>query len=138
MPIAEQSVYAALRQVYDPELLVNIVDLGLIYEVEVTEDVAEEAVSEGMVLGGERADVGVAENDEREAAEDEHASECHDECRYADVGDPEALPHSDERTDDGEVSWQLARDIVDAAPVRGTQEPQRHARKCAGEDVRSW
>jgi len=37
MPIAEESVFAALRQVYDPELLVNIVDLGLIYEVDVTE-----------------------------------------------------------------------------------------------------
>jgi hypothetical protein len=30
MPIAEDSVYAALRQVHDPELLVNIVDLGLV------------------------------------------------------------------------------------------------------------
>ncbi len=37
MPIAEESVLAALRQVYDPELLVNIVDLGLVYEVQVTE-----------------------------------------------------------------------------------------------------
>jgi len=37
MPIAEQSVLASLRQVYDPELLVNIVDLGLVYEVQVTE-----------------------------------------------------------------------------------------------------
>ena len=37
MPIAEESVYAALRQVQDPELLVNIVDLGLVYEVHVTE-----------------------------------------------------------------------------------------------------
>jgi metal-sulfur cluster biosynthetic enzyme len=37
MPIAEPSVYAALRQVHDPELGINIVDLGLIYEVTVTE-----------------------------------------------------------------------------------------------------
>ena len=37
MPIAEESIYAALRQVQDPELLVNIVDLGLVYEVEATE-----------------------------------------------------------------------------------------------------
>lgn len=36
MPIAEESVLASLRQVYDPELLVNIVDLGLVYEVRVT------------------------------------------------------------------------------------------------------
>jgi metal-sulfur cluster biosynthetic enzyme len=37
MPIAEESVYAALRQVQDPELMVNIVDLGLVYEVRVSE-----------------------------------------------------------------------------------------------------
>lgn len=38
MPLTEDSVYAALRQVQDPELFVNIVDLGLIYEVRVTEE----------------------------------------------------------------------------------------------------
>lgn len=34
MPTAED-VYSELRQVYDPEIPVNIVDLGLIYEVDV-------------------------------------------------------------------------------------------------------
>jgi metal-sulfur cluster biosynthetic enzyme len=37
MPIVEDTVYAALRQVNDPELLVNIVDLGLIYEIKLSE-----------------------------------------------------------------------------------------------------
>jgi len=37
MPIAEESVFAALRQVHDPELYVNIVDLGLVYEIQVKE-----------------------------------------------------------------------------------------------------
>ncbi len=37
MPITEDTIYEALRQVQDPELLVNIVDLGLVYEVRVTE-----------------------------------------------------------------------------------------------------
>ena len=37
MIITEDSVHAALRQVEDPELFINIVDLGLIYEVVVTE-----------------------------------------------------------------------------------------------------
>lgn len=45
--IAEESVYAALRQVQDPELLVNIVDLGLVYEVQVSE--AEEGRSRILV-----------------------------------------------------------------------------------------
>ena len=34
MPTSED-VYAELRQVYDPEIPVNIVDLGLIYDVKV-------------------------------------------------------------------------------------------------------
>ena len=37
MPIAEESILAALRQVRDPELMVNIVDLGLIYGIGVDE-----------------------------------------------------------------------------------------------------
>jgi metal-sulfur cluster biosynthetic enzyme len=37
MPIAEESILAALRQVRDPELMVNIVDLGLIYGIVVDE-----------------------------------------------------------------------------------------------------
>lgn len=37
MPIAEESILAALRQVRDPELMVNVVDLGLVYGVGVDE-----------------------------------------------------------------------------------------------------
>jgi metal-sulfur cluster biosynthetic enzyme len=37
MPVAEDSVREALKNVIDPELFVNIVDLGLIYEIKVDE-----------------------------------------------------------------------------------------------------
>lgn len=37
MPIAEDTVREALKAVVDPELFVNIVDLGLIYEVKIEE-----------------------------------------------------------------------------------------------------
>ncbi|MCH2114749.1 MAG: metal-sulfur cluster assembly factor [Pirellulales bacterium] len=37
MPIAEDTVREALKQVIDPELFVNIVDLGLIYEIKIAE-----------------------------------------------------------------------------------------------------
>lgn len=37
MAIHESTVYAALRQVHDPELGINVVDLGLVYEVAVKE-----------------------------------------------------------------------------------------------------
>jgi metal-sulfur cluster biosynthetic enzyme len=37
MAIAEDTVREALKQVIDPELFVNVVDLGLIYEVKISE-----------------------------------------------------------------------------------------------------
>ena len=38
MILAEDSVREALKQVIDPELFVNIVDLGLIYNVKIAEN----------------------------------------------------------------------------------------------------
>jgi metal-sulfur cluster biosynthetic enzyme len=35
MPILEEHVREALKQVIDPELFVNVVDLGLIYDVKI-------------------------------------------------------------------------------------------------------
>lgn len=35
MPLSKQGVIAALKDCYDPEIPVNIVDLGLIYEVNI-------------------------------------------------------------------------------------------------------
>ena len=37
-PVDEQDIWAVLRTCYDPEIPVNIVDLGLIYDVHVVED----------------------------------------------------------------------------------------------------
>jgi metal-sulfur cluster biosynthetic enzyme len=37
MPLSEDTVREALKQVIDPELFVNIVDLGLIYEIKIAE-----------------------------------------------------------------------------------------------------
>lgn len=38
MSLTEQDIRNALRDVYDPELPVNIVDLGLVYRIEVEPD----------------------------------------------------------------------------------------------------
>jgi metal-sulfur cluster biosynthetic enzyme len=37
MPVAEDKIREALKQVIDPELFVNVVDLGLIYEIRIEE-----------------------------------------------------------------------------------------------------
>ncbi len=34
----ESKVYEALRQVFDPEIPINIVELGLVYDVRITEE----------------------------------------------------------------------------------------------------
>jgi metal-sulfur cluster biosynthetic enzyme len=35
MPVTEEAVYAVLKDCYDPEIPVNIVDLGLVYGVDI-------------------------------------------------------------------------------------------------------
>ena len=58
MPIAEESVFAALRQVFDPELYINIVDLGLVYEVLVTETDGKSDVHVKMTMTSPACPVG--------------------------------------------------------------------------------
>lgn len=58
MPIAEQSVFSALRQVLDPELYVNIVDLGLIYEVQVAEGDGKSDIHVKMTMTSPACPVG--------------------------------------------------------------------------------
>ncbi len=48
MPIQEESVYSALKQVRDPELMVNVVDLGLIYGIALEE--AGEKTNLGVMM----------------------------------------------------------------------------------------
>lgn len=43
MPIVEDKVREALKNVIDPELFVNIVDLGLVYEIKIDESSADKA-----------------------------------------------------------------------------------------------
>jgi metal-sulfur cluster biosynthetic enzyme len=36
--VREEQIYSALRECYDPEIPVNLVDLGLIYDVKIIDD----------------------------------------------------------------------------------------------------
>lgn len=48
--IAEDKVREALKQVIDPELFVNIVDLGLIYQIDVDENEGKSNVKVEMTM----------------------------------------------------------------------------------------
>src|SRR5207244_3587158 len=52
----QEQVYAALREVYDPEIPVNVVDLGLVYDVKIIDDwvgVKMTLTTPGCGMGGE-------------------------------------------------------------------------------------
>lgn len=54
--ITEQQIYTALREVYDPEIPVSVVDLGLIYDVKIIDDwvgVKMTLTTPGCGMGGE-------------------------------------------------------------------------------------
>ncbi|MBI3301830.1 MAG: DUF59 domain-containing protein [Deltaproteobacteria bacterium] len=55
VPLSEELVYTALRNCHDPEIPVNIVDLGLIYDVRITDarvDVKMTLTTQGCGMGG--------------------------------------------------------------------------------------
>jgi metal-sulfur cluster biosynthetic enzyme len=49
MPVSEDAVREALKQVIDPELFVNVIDLGLIYVVTVEEYDSEDGAKKDRV-----------------------------------------------------------------------------------------
>lgn len=75
MPLSTEDVYDALKDVYDPEIPVNVVDLGLIYNVEVEDgDVHVEMTltAQGCGMGpyiAQQAEWRVAEIDDVEDVE---------------------------------------------------------------------
>jgi len=50
MAIAEDSIREALKQVIDPELFVNVVDLGLIYTIDIQEVDGKSNISIEMTM----------------------------------------------------------------------------------------
>lgn len=50
MPVSEDAIREALKQVVDPELFVNVIDLGLVYAVRVEEVEGKSNVAIDMTL----------------------------------------------------------------------------------------
>jgi len=51
MALTQDAVFEKLKNVIDPELFVNIVDLGLIYEIQFVDSVASEGTAEEIADG---------------------------------------------------------------------------------------
>lgn len=54
--VSEESVYEAIKEIIDPEIGINIVDMGLIYEVDIddtTVDITMTLTSPGCPAGGQ-------------------------------------------------------------------------------------
>ncbi len=54
--VTEESVFEAIKEIIDPEIGINIVDMGLIYEVEIdntTVDITMTLTSPGCPAGGQ-------------------------------------------------------------------------------------
>jgi metal-sulfur cluster biosynthetic enzyme len=56
MPVTEQDVLSALKSCYDPEIPVNIVDLGLIYKIDFAPAGTEDPASGGPDFDGRDKD----------------------------------------------------------------------------------
>ena len=63
-------------------------------------DLGQEAVPDLLEVLGQAADGRALEDDQRQAAEEQHARQRHDERRDADVRHPEAVPGADHRPED--------------------------------------
>jgi metal-sulfur cluster biosynthetic enzyme len=82
MAVSKEKVIEALREVYDPEIPVNVFDLGLVYDIKVSEDnkvfVEMTLTAPGCGMGpyiAQQAEWRIAEVDEVEDVEVEIVTE---------------------------------------------------------------
>jgi len=50
VPVTQQDVLTALKDCYDPEIPVNVVDLGLIYEIRIEPDPAQPQLRQNITV----------------------------------------------------------------------------------------
>ncbi|MFL5656205.1 MAG: metal-sulfur cluster assembly factor [Ktedonobacteraceae bacterium] len=97
--INEQEVMDALRECYDPEIPVNIVDLGLIYNVDINDDTGQVEVKMTLTAMGCPMAGEVISEVEMRVGEVENVKSCKVEMTF----DPPWSP--DKMTED--AKWEL-------------------------------
>lgn len=95
----EDQVWEALRQCFDPEIPINIVDLGLIYDMDVTEDGGGSKVAVKMTLTAQGCGMGpVIAEDARSRIESlEGVSEATVEIVWDPVWNPQMISEEGRR-----------------------------------------
>jgi len=94
--VTRDDVLEALKDVYDPEIPVNVVDLGLVYDV----DVIENDVSIQMTLTFAGCGMGpyIAQQAEWRIAEIEHVEDVNVEMVYEPPWTPEMITEDGKKT----------------------------------------
>ena len=87
--VTQEEVFEALKTVYDPEIPVNVLDLGLIYDIQVNED----QVYVKMTLTAPGCGMGpyIAQNAERRIAEIEGVGEIEVDMEFDPPWNPEMI-----------------------------------------------
>lgn len=88
-------VYAELRQVFDPEIPVNIVDLGLIYDVQV--DGAQCSIKMTLTSQGCPEARSIPEVVKRRVSEIEGLSSCHVDIVWEPMWTPQRISQNGRR-----------------------------------------
>ncbi len=93
--VTREQVYEALKDVYDPEIPVNVVDLGLIYDV----DVEENEVFVEMTLTAQGCGMGpyIAQQAEWRIAEIEHVEDVEVDLVFDPPWNPEMITEDGKR-----------------------------------------
>jgi len=122
MAVTEELVLEELKKVIDPELFVNIVDLGLIYKVDFTDATAESTES------GESTESTKTESTETESTETESTETESTETESTETGVPadpaqtetiesaEATPESDSATVNVKIDMTMTSPMCPAGP----------------------
>jgi metal-sulfur cluster biosynthetic enzyme len=117
MAVTEELVLEELKKVIDPELFVNIVDLGLIYKVDFTDATAESTES-GESTESTKTESTETESTETESTETESTETGvpADPAQTETIESAEATPESDSATVNVKIDMTMTSPMCPAGP----------------------